>query len=168
MNKKNFFQIGVLLVLATVYVVYFTDWLRPKTIQISHICRPARVAPAARAARNRRNAPTDQNAPPALRLVFGLGQNYSLTEIKVVPLAAWLTNKFTLPVWHLVSDSNSVPLHLFLYGQRIRGMRPAFAGSRPEPIQPGVAYRLFVTATKGRGQHDFEVGVSPPATATNR
>jgi hypothetical protein len=168
MDKKNIFLVGIVVVLAAVYVVYFTDWFRPKVIQISHIYRTARVTRAARGARAARNVPAPQDAAVTQRLIFGLGQNYLLKEVKVVPLAALLTNKFALPVWHLVTSSNSVPLHLFLYGQGIRGMRPAAAGSRPEPIQPGVTYRLFVTATKGRGQQDFQIDAAPAATGAGR
>jgi hypothetical protein len=168
MDKKNIFLVGVVVMLAAVYVVYFTDWFRPKVIQISHIYRTARATRGARAARNTGIAPAAQNAAATQRLIFGLGQNYLLKEVKVVPLAALLTNKFALPVWHLVTSSNSMPLHLFLYGQGIRGMRPAAAGSRPEPIQPGVTYRLFVTATKGRGQHDFQIEAAPAATGPGR
>jgi hypothetical protein len=168
MNKKNFLQITILLVLATVYVVYFTDWFRPGTIHVAYIYRQVRPGRAARATRNTPNAKTVQAPPAVPQLVFGLGQNYLLTDIKVVPLAALQTNKFAPPVWHLVSNSNSVPLRRFTYGQGIRGMRPAIAGSRPERVQPGVSYRLFVTATKGRGQEDFAIGVAPSATANSQ
>jgi hypothetical protein len=168
MNKKNILQIAIVLVLATVYVVYFTDWFRPGTIRVAYIYRQVRPRRAARATRNTPNAKTVQAPPAVPQLVFGLGQNYLLTDIKVVPLAALQTNKFAQPVWHLVSKSNSVPLHLFAYGQEIRGMRPAIEGLRPEPVQPGISYRLFVTATKGRGQQDFQIGVAPSVTATNR
>jgi hypothetical protein len=101
-------------------------------------------------------------------LIFGLGDYYSLTEIKVVPLAALQTDKLAQPVWHLVSDSGSDDVNLFSYGQRINGMDPAVEGARPDPLQPGVIYRLFVTAGKVRGQHDFHIGAAPANTATNR
>ena len=35
MNKKNYILIAIALVLAGVYVVYFTDWFQPKIIQIA-------------------------------------------------------------------------------------------------------------------------------------
>jgi len=66
------------------------------------------------------------------------------------------------PVWHLISDSNSVPVKVFSYGQGIRGMKPAVAGSRAQPLETNVAYRLLVTAGKAKGQHDFEIGGSLP------
>jgi hypothetical protein len=150
MNKKNFMLVGFALVLAAVYVIYFTDWFRPQTIQIFNTSRPARTGAAANP------------------LIFGLGDYYSLTEIKVVPLAALQTDKLAQPVWHLVSDEGSDDVKQFFYGQRIRGMDPAVEGTRPDPLQPGVIYRLFVTAGKARGQHDFHIGAVPANTATNR
>jgi hypothetical protein len=150
MNKKNFMLVGFALVLAAVYVIYFTDWFRPQTIQIFNTSRPARTGAAANP------------------LIFGLGDYYSLTEIKVVPLAALQTDKLAQPVWHLVSDEGSDDVKQFFYGQRIRGMDPAVEGTRPDPLQPGVIYRLFVTAGKARGQHDFHIGAAPANTATNR
>ena len=46
-------------------------------------------------------------------------------------------------------------------------MDPAVEGSRPEPLQPGVTYRLFVAAGKIKGQHDFQIG-APPANSGHR
>jgi hypothetical protein len=104
---------------------------------------------------------TRRNVPATLS--FGLGGRFQLTEIEVVPLTEWQTNHSVAPVWHLVSDSNSVPVNVFSYGQRIRGMQTAVAGARPLALEPHVAYRLLVTAGKIRGQHDFELGGSLPA-----
>jgi hypothetical protein len=147
MNKKNITLIVVALVLAGVYAVFFTDWFQPRIIQISHTSRPARTGAAAN------------------QITFGLGDDYSLTEIKVVPLDASQTNKFAQPVWHLVSDEGSDDVNQFHYGENINGMDPAVAGALPEPLQPGVTYRLIVTAGRAKGQHDFQLGappVSPP------
>jgi hypothetical protein len=80
-----------------------------------------------------------------------------LKELKVVPVAALATNANAMPVWHLVSDSNSVPVDEFSYGFDIHGMRPALAGVRPEALETNVTYRLFITAGRARGEHDFEL-----------
>lgn len=143
MNKKNYALIAITLVLAGVYVIYFTDWFKPKTIQIVSTSRPLR---------------TNQTGPATDRLIFGLNDTYSLTEVKVVPLAELQTNKLAQPVWHLVSDSGSDDVNQFFYGEQIRGMDPALDGTRPEPLQPGITYRLFVAAGKARGQQDFHIG----------
>jgi len=142
--KKNWFLVVVAVVLAAVYAVYFTDWFTPKTIQIFH---------------------SDRNLHPQLRrnavgmpsLIFGVNRPLKFTEIKVVPAAGFQTNRDILPLWHLVSDSNSVPVKSFYYGQPIRGMKPAVLGSRPEPLDTNITYRLIVTAGKFKGEHNFEI-----------
>ena len=60
-------------------------------------------------------------------------------------------NPLATPVWHLVSDSNSVPMRAFRYGQGIRGMKPAFKGVKPYPLMPGTVYRLIVSAGDATG-----------------
>ena len=80
-----------------------------------------------------------------------------LTEIKAVPLAAWQADPNTQPVWHLVSDSGTERVNSFVYGQPIRGLKPAVAGARPQPLETNITYRLFLTAGKFKGQHDFEL-----------
>jgi len=149
MNKKSYILTAIALVLAGVYVFCFTDWFRAKPIQIFDTKRPARLV--------------GRNGTAADRVIFGLPDYYSLTEIKVVPLAALQTNRLAQPVWHLVSDEGSDDVREFFYGQKINGMDPAVEGSHPEPLQPGVMYRLFVAAGKIRGQHDFHLGAPPPS-----
>jgi len=144
MTKKNIALISLALVLATVYVIYFTDWFHTKSIIISHTTRPL-----GRAGR--------------MVLLFSLGDDYELTEIKVVPLAEWQTNRFAQPLWHVLGDSSDTFNH-FVYGQRMDGMDPVIEGTHPMPLQPGVKYRIFVNAGKMKGYHDFQFGA---VTATN-
>jgi hypothetical protein len=144
MPKKNWFMVLVLLVLGTVYAYYFTDWFRPKVIRIFHTSRSTRRA-------MRQNA-----SPETVPVLFGLDANYRLTEIKVIPLTEWQTNKNSPPLWHLLSDSNSIPLKAFSYGQPIRGMKPALTGTRAEPLEPNVTYHLILKAGGFKGEHDFE------------
>jgi hypothetical protein len=150
MTRKSWILIGFALALAITYAVFFANWFKPGTIKIYHVTRPTGSAMQTR------------HVAPAPPLTFGLEGDYKLTEIKAVPLAEWQTNQNVLPVWHLVSDSNSVPVKSFVYGQRIRGMKPAVPGAQPQPLQPNVAYRLFVNAGRSRGQHDFKSGGSLP------
>lgn len=152
MNGKSWVLIGFMLALAVVYAGCFTNWFKPGVIRIHHLTRPSGYAMETR--REPANSP----------LTFGLEGPCRLTEIKVVRLAEWQTNRNVLPAWHLVSDSNSVPVTSFQYGHNIRGMRPVAAGTPAEPLEVNVAYRLFVTAGKARGQHDFEIGGSLPGT----
>ena len=142
MSKNNWLLIVALLGLTTVYAVYFTDWFRPKLIEIYDVSRQNRLHPPA-------------NMPEAIPVTFGFGTRYQLNEIKVIPLDAWQTNHNAIPIWHLVSDSNSVPVKSFLYGQRLGGMRPAVPGSRAEPLAPDVTYHLELRAGKAKGEHNF-------------
>ena len=151
MSKNNWLLLVVLLGLGTVYAVYFTDWFRPKVIAIYHVSRPNRLRP------QRPGTP----APDTMPVTFGLGARYQLTELKVVQLDAWQTNHNVLPIWHLISDSNSIPLKSFIYGQFLRGMRPAVPGSRPKPLEPDVNYHLELVAGKARGEHNFTAQPAP-------
>lgn len=142
MTKKNIWLISILLVLLGVYICCFTDWFKPRIIKIGDTSRPLRRF------RVRNDLPY---------ILFILEGQFQLTEIKVVSVADYGKNSMTPPVWHLVSDSNSVPVKEFAYGHRIRGMKPAFEGDAPQPLETNVEYRLFVTAGSAHGSHDFEI-----------
>ena len=152
MTKKSRIFIGFALALVIAYAAFFANWFKSGTIKIYHVTRPTGFA-----LQTRRGGP----APP---LTFGLEGDYKLTEIKAVLLAEWQTNHDVPPVWHLVMDSDPEPVKFFVYGQPIRGLKPAVSGTQPQPLQPNVAYRLFVTAGKARGWHDFKIGGSPSET----
>jgi hypothetical protein len=145
MTKKNWLMMIVLIGLAGTYIFYFTDWFKPKIIHITSInARTSRIIQA--------NA-----GSTTVPVIFKLGRPYKLTEIKVIDLGEWQTNKNCLPLWHLIAGSNSVPIKFFTYGQRIRGLKSEVPGAHAEPLQPDVTYRLFVIAGSAKGQHDFEV-----------
>ena len=143
MAKKNWLLIGVAIVLAVVYLVCFTDWFQPQTVRIFHTNRNVRIRFA------------QKNGLP--NLIFGLNRQLRLTEIKVVPLADYQANPKTLPLWHLVSDSNSVPVKTFFYGQSIHGLKPEVSGTRAQVLSNNVTYRIFIIAGKIKGEHDFEL-----------
>ena len=143
MTKNSLLLVFVAICLAAAYVFFFSDWFKPKALQIYHTSR------------NLREAAPRGNALP--NLMFGLRPQSRITELKVVSLAQFETNKDTVPVWHLVSDSNSIPLKFFYYGQYIAGMRPAISGVHADALDTNVTYRMFVTAGSLKGQHDFEL-----------
>jgi hypothetical protein len=147
MTRKNWLMMIVLIGLAGAYIFYFTSWFKPKIIHISHASRAMHM-------RFRNN---NAASPGTVPITFSLEPECKPTEIKVVLLAAWQTNQTVMPLWHLIADSNSVPIKLFVYGQRIRGLKPEIAGAHAEPLEPDATYRLFVTAGSAKGQHDFEV-----------
>jgi hypothetical protein len=149
MTKKPWILLVVLVSLTVVYVFAFTNWLQHPSIQISHSAG-SKLKRAVGARVKAANIAT-------VIVNFGLDRSYRLTEIKVVRLAEWQTNKSSM-VWHLISVSNSIPTRAFSYGQAIRGMKPVVAREQPKPLEPTVTYRLFLTAGSIKGQHDF----SPP------
>lgn len=142
MTKKNWVLILFTVVLAVVYVVWFADWWRAEPLRISHTNRDLRPGQPR------------GNALPSLKFAINGARRFK--EIKVVPLAEYETNKETLAVWHLISDSNSVPLRSFFYGQPIGGMH-SYTGARVQALQTNVVYRMFLSTGKTSAQHDFEV-----------
>jgi hypothetical protein len=142
MNKKTWILVAVAIVLGAVYIIHFSNWFKPKIMSIAHNGRFGRVN-------------------------FTLGDTYRLTALKVVSVSALESNKYALPAWELKSDSNSVPVKMFSYGDRIRGMKPAVDNTRPEPLEPGTTYRIFVEAGSLKAQHDFTADASagPPNRA---
>jgi len=143
MTKKNILLIAAAVVLAAVYAVYFTDWFKPKTVQIFHTSR------------NLRPRMLRGGAVPSL--IFGINQKLKLTDVKVIAADEFATNANAIPLWHLVSDSNSVPVSQFHYGQFIGGMRPAVKGARPQPLETNVTYHLVVQAGAVKGEHNFDL-----------
>ena len=142
MAKKNSWLVAALIVLAGIYVCFFTSWFKPRTIKIFYTTRPMR------------SFVMRHYGPPVF---FGLEGNFRLTEVKVVPLADFQAHPDAPPLWHLITDSKSPPVSRFVYGQRIRGMKPAVAGEGPQMLQTNVMYRLFVAAGSIKGWCDFEI-----------
>ena len=138
------------ILLLAAYLIFFTDWFKTKSIHVSHTLR--HTPQADRMARN-----------TGAVITFGLDQRIRLNEIKVLALAEWQTNRHAMPLWHLVSDSNSAPVRTFIYGQNLRGMHPAIPGARARPLDTNETYRLLITAGKIQGQHDFHLGLDVPA-----
>jgi hypothetical protein len=142
MNKKTWILVAVAIALGAVYIIHFSSWFKPKVLAIAHNGRFGRVN-------------------------FTLGTPFQLTSLKVVPVSALESNKYALPVWELKSDSNSVPIKMFSYGEHIRGMKPAVENVKPEPLEPGTTYRLIVQAGSLKAEHDFtaEAATRPPNRA---
>lgn len=146
MTRKAWVLAVLAAVLGGIYAYYFTDWINVPRIQILKSDRPVRYGRSARG---------------VLPVAFTLDGRYALTEVKVVPAAALATNKHPNPLWHLVTTSNSPPIKGFIYGQQIRGMQPLPKNARPQPLQPGVSYRLYVAAGRARGEIDFQAQAAP-------
>jgi len=152
MSKTKLILVIVGVLLLGGFSLYLNrDWFAPETIQISHRASPWLQS-------NRRNRANNLGEP----VTFILGGYYRLTHLKVVLASEIQTNKYAHPVWELTTESNSAPTTTFVYGGWVRGMHPAVKGARPDPLEPGVNYRLLVTTDKNQqAQHDF-------CLATNR
>jgi hypothetical protein len=138
MQKSEVKWIAALLVLIGVYVLLFHNRFAREQMTIHPSLRPSRQADAT-----------------VFPVFFALNDNFRLTSVKVIPFQGDKFNPLGRPVWQLISDSNSVPIRAFAYGQRIKGMKPALAGTRPDPLEPGVVYRLLVEAGSVKASADF-------------
>jgi len=145
MTKNGIVLSVIAVILAAIYVYAFTDLLRSETIQIIPTIRPVRVTAV----------PIDPDQPPVYPVSFAFSDKCALTSVKVVAATDLATNKHPLPLWHLVSDSNSVPTKSIVYGHSVKGMKPAVARTRPEPLLPDVEYVLLVEAGKIKAQTNF-------------
>jgi hypothetical protein len=141
MFSKQTLLIGLAILLAGIYIYFFTDWINRPRIQIIAQTRP--IQP---------QGPTAKVYPVS----FLLDGNYKLGSVKVVLLSAYETNRLTSPLWHLIAFTNVPSTEGFLYGQRIAGMRPWRTNAGPQQLEPNTVYRLFVEAGRARGQIDFQ------------
>jgi hypothetical protein len=148
MTSKHWTLIAVTIFAAALCCYFNRDWFRKDGIQIYHRERPGGFA------RFRRKQPEASSTAP---LMFGFDRRLKLTSVEVIPISDIETNKYPQPIWHLISDSNSVPTKGFVYGMNVPGMRPAMKGVDAGPLEPGVKYRLFVKAGSMNATHDFEI-----------
>lgn len=153
MSKTKIITIAILIVgLAGLSLYLNRDWFASDTIQISH-----RLSPWMQNKRPGARNPNDLGVP----VTFMLNGFYKLTSVRVFEAAKIETNQYAVPIWRIISDSNSIPTSSFNYGSFIRGMRPEAKGIRPEPLESGVTYRLFLETDKNlKAQHDFIIATN--------
>jgi len=151
MTKNGIVLSIIAVILGTCYVCFFTDWFKKETIQIIPTIRPNRPGTA------QRNPDREQVYP----VTFALDGKYKLTSVKVVAAADMATNNYPVPLWHLVSDSNSIPTKSIFYGYPIKGMKAAVPRARPEPLAPDVDYVLMLEAGSAKGRTNFHTAVIP-------
>ena len=145
MTRNGYVLIAIAVLLGAAYVYFFTDLFEKESIQIIPQIRPGRAA----------NASGSGGVPPVYPVSFSFPGKYKLTSIKVVAADDLKTNKYANPVWYVISDSNSAPRKAVIYGEQIKGMRPAIERMRPEPLQPNVPYVVMIEAGKVKGQTNF-------------
>lgn len=144
MRKNTVVLIVVLAVMAGCYVYFFTDWFEKPTIQILAQIRPMR------------NVRPTPGVPTTYPVSFAFDRKLNITEVRVVAVDDEKTNKYPHSFWHMISDSNSVPTKAIVYGQPLRGMKPKVPRARPDPLEPDIRYRLYISAGKAKGQIDFK------------
>ena len=147
MTRKLWMLIALVVVFGGLSLYLNRDWFARSNIQIYHRALPARMGLFRR---GRRLPPSATNPE-----IFAFDHKLKLTSVKVIPLSEIETNKYPQPVWELVSDSNSIPIREFAYGAPIRGMRPRVPGATPDPLVPGVKYRLLIAAGGTKAETDF-------------
>ena len=146
MTKTGIFLIVVALALGATYLYLNTDLFVPSTIHIQALVRPTRVDPTTRF--------DDTSVAP---VSFAFDKKFSLTEVMVVKANDAKVSKFPHAFWHLISDSNSVPVKSLVYGGMApKGMKPKIPKARPEPLEPDVVYTLIVKADNYEGKIDFK------------
>jgi len=147
MTRKIWLLVTFAVLLGGLSLYLNRDWFAKDNIQISHRSRPSRLVLL------RRKRGTDDSLVDPI--VFFFDRKLKLTCLKVIPVSAIETNKYPHPIWHLVSESNSVAIKDFSYGTPIQGMHPAVKGAIPDPLEPGVPYRLEIEAGPLKAEHDF-------------
>ena len=140
MNLRHLMLIGLVVLLGGGSLYLNRDRFGADGIQISHRSRPARPG---------------EGRSAVEPLFFAFDRTLKLTALKVIPVREIETNRYPQPIWHLVSDSNSVPIGDITYGVEIPGMRPAVKGATCDPLKPGVSYRLLIEAGNLKAGHDF-------------
>jgi hypothetical protein len=132
MQKREIMWIVVLAVVGLAYYHFMSGRYAQKPLVIHASLRPSRRAQGA-----------------VYPVYFTLNDDFKLTSVKVVPLDDdGQVEPGTVPVWNLVTDSNSTPTRAFFYGQRIAGMKPALTNDQPDPLTPGVIYRILLSSGK--------------------
>jgi len=153
MTKKQWMLLALAVVLGGFSLYLNRDWFAKDDIHIFHRSRPQRGF--FRRNRPAANATTDP-------VLFGFDTKLKLKVVKVIPLNDIATNKYPHAIWHLVSESNSVPTKEFSYGAPIPGMHPALKGVTADPLEPGAQYRLFIEVDGRKAEHDFTAAARTP------
>jgi hypothetical protein len=147
MTSKQWMLIALAVALGGFALYLNRDWFAGDVIQIQCRSRPARTVFS-----RRQRPPTSPDTDP---IFFAFDRKLKLTSLKVIPVHEIETNKYPHPICYLISDSNSVPVAEWAYAWPIRGMRPAVKDATPDPLVPGVPYRLLIEAGKLKAAHDF-------------
>ena len=189
MNKRSLMLAGVLAVLGLLYIVLFTEWIKPQPIQIASQVRTSVQKP-------RFGRPVTQriltNLPTAKGdMLVRTNLIVRTNEAERVRLPDWgaidqapggvanvtfsFDGAYTLTalrvqdvpadgspprvVWQLAGKS--LRTSSLLYGRDPQGMKPVLPGTKAEALTAGVPYRLIIEAGRRRGTNSFTTIPSP-------
>src|ERR1051325_6938409 len=138
MARKNWMLVALVVILGGISLYLNRDWFAGDNIHISHRSLPPRPGLFKR----KRPVPVDDS--PVNPVTFGFDRKLKLTSVQVFVLSAIETNKYALPIWHLVSESNSVPTKDLTYGAPVKGMHSKVPKATPDQLQPGEKNRLMI------------------------
>ena len=152
MTKKELSLVALVVLMAGVYVFFFSGWFKDKPVNIHHTVRPIIEY-------QRRSATPP---PPGPRkqyysVTFALEGDMRFNDVKVVNASEIATNKYAHPIWELVSEKGSEPTQGFTYGGPIPGMTPKVRDATPDPVESGIRYRLVLQSGKKIFTHDFSI-----------
>ena len=191
MNKRSLMLAGVLAVLGLLYIVLFTEWIKPEPIQIASqirtsVQRPRFGRPVTQ--RNMTNLPTAKGDIMIVRTNLIVR---TTNEAQRVRLPDWgeidqapggvanvtfsLDGAYTLTALRVqdvpVDGSpprvawqlagKGLPTSSLLYGRDPQGMKPVMPGTKAEALTAGVPYRLIVEAGRRRGTNSFTTTPAP-------
>jgi hypothetical protein len=190
MNKRSLMLAGVLAVLGLLYIVLFTEWIKPEPIQIASQVRASVQRPRFGrnvTQRNMTNLPTAKGDIMIVRTNLIVRTN----EAQRVRLPDWgeidqapggvanVTFSFdgayrltALRVQDVPADGSpprvvwqlagkSLLTSSLLYGRDPQGMKPVLPGTKAEVLTAGVPYRLIIEAGRRRGTNSFTTIPSP-------
>jgi len=138
MQKREIMWVVALVALIGIYFMLFHHRFDRVQMTIRPSLRPSRKADA-----------------DVYQVLFALNEDFRLTSVEVIPMEGEKFNPQAQAVWHLISDSNSVPIRAFRYGQNIQGMKSAIKDTRPDALEPGQVYRIAVAAGSVKATADF-------------
>lgn len=142
MTKKNILIFVLVLLLGGLSFYLNRNRFGSEPLHISHRSMPPRGERAG-------------GRSAAAPVFFLFNKGFKPKSIKVFVVSDAETNKYPHAIWNLVPDSKPVAISQFIYGDRVSGMRPAVEGVGPEPLVPGVPYRLVVEGGSEKAEHDF-------------
>ncbi len=148
MTAKHWMLIALVALLGGLSLYLNRDWFAGDNIHIYHRSLPVRTGLF-----KRKRPPADDSLVNPV--IFGFDRRLKLVAVQVIPVSDIETSKYPHAIWHLVSESNSVPTKDLTYGVPVKGMHPKISGTTADSLQPGERYRLLIETASLKAQHDF-------------